>query len=89
LWKMAFHNFRIFAWISTNFTHSSLLDYHSYIMLSQVLCKMSSKNAHGCTQNAENGFGYSRLFTAILQKWRHTSQPHRNGRWKVGFICEC
>jgi hypothetical protein len=27
-------------------------------MLSQVLRKMVSKNAHGCAQNAEHGFGF-------------------------------
>jgi hypothetical protein len=29
LWKTTLHNFRIFTWISKNFTHSSLWDYHS------------------------------------------------------------
>jgi hypothetical protein len=33
LWKMALHNFRTFLWSSTNFTHSSLWDYHSWTRL--------------------------------------------------------
>jgi hypothetical protein len=28
-WETALHNFRTFVWISTNFTHCSLWDYHS------------------------------------------------------------
>jgi hypothetical protein len=28
LWKIALHNFRTFMWISTNFMHCSLRDYH-------------------------------------------------------------
>jgi hypothetical protein len=35
LWKMELHNFRIFMCISTDFTHYSLLDYHSYSTISQ------------------------------------------------------
>jgi hypothetical protein len=41
-----FHNFKNFMWISTNFTHCSLQDYHSYDILSQVLCKMGSENSN-------------------------------------------
>jgi hypothetical protein len=46
LWWMAFHNSRTFTWIFTNFTHSFLWDYHSWVRpLSHVLYKMVSKNA--------------------------------------------
>jgi hypothetical protein len=56
--KTALYNFRIFVCISTISTYSSLRDYHSYARLLQVLSKMDSKNAHGCTQSAENCFGF-------------------------------
>jgi hypothetical protein len=36
----------------------TLRDHHSLTTLSQVLHKMGSKNAHGCAQNAENGFSF-------------------------------
>jgi hypothetical protein len=29
--------------------HIVLLDYNSWVRLSQVLCMMSSENGHGCT----------------------------------------
>jgi hypothetical protein len=35
-------------------------------MLSQVLRERGSENAHGCAQDAENGFGFY-IFRAILQ----------------------
>jgi hypothetical protein len=69
LWKTALHNIRTLTWISTNFTHSSLRDCHSWVRLSQVLRKMGSENAHGCAKNAENGFCFD-FFTAIPQRWR-------------------
>jgi hypothetical protein len=52
LWNKAISTFRSFLWISTNVTHSSLRQYHE-AMLPQV----GSRNAHGCVQNAEDGFG--------------------------------
>jgi hypothetical protein len=60
-WKTALHNFRTFVWISTNFAHSSLRDYHSSARLSQASRKMGSENAHGCAQTAENDFGFDFL----------------------------
>jgi hypothetical protein len=39
---------------------SSTLLYET-VTLSQVMSKMGSKNAHGCTQNAQNGFGFDFL----------------------------
>jgi hypothetical protein len=36
-------------------TRDSLRDYHSWNMLSQVLRRMVSENAHGCSQNSEIG----------------------------------
>jgi hypothetical protein len=33
------------------------------------LCKIGSENAHGCAQNAQNGFDFD-FFRAILQRWR-------------------
>jgi hypothetical protein len=36
-------------------SHSAL---YEIIKLSQVLCKMGSKNAHRCTENAENGISF-------------------------------
>jgi hypothetical protein len=69
LWKTAaFHNFRTFMWIYTNFMHCSLWDDHNEARLSQVLHKIGSKNPHGCTQNAENGFRFCRLFRVIPQR---------------------
>jgi hypothetical protein len=65
LWNTAVHNFRAFVWISTNFTHCSLRDYHSQTRLSQVLRNVGSENAHGCAQNAENGFSFDIL------EWYH------------------
>jgi hypothetical protein len=58
LWKTALHNFTAFLWIYPNYTHSSLRDYCSYARLSQVLRNIGSENAHGCAQNAENGFSF-------------------------------
>jgi hypothetical protein len=39
----------------------SLRDYDSKVRLSQVLRKIGYENAHGCAQNAENGFGFDFL----------------------------
>jgi hypothetical protein len=60
----------------------------SQARLSQVLHKMGSDNAHRCTQNKENGFGFLR---AIPQRWWWVSQSHRtSNRWQnLDFICEC
>jgi hypothetical protein len=58
---VALHNFRTFMWISTNFTHCSVQDYRCWARLLQVLHKIGSENAHGCTQKAENGFDYDFL----------------------------
>jgi hypothetical protein len=51
LWKVAFYDFRILAWISTNFTHFTVWDI-SWAILSQVSQKMGSENAHSCLQNS-------------------------------------
>jgi hypothetical protein len=37
-------------------------------MLSQILLKMGSENAHGCTQNAEKGFSFCGPFRVIPQR---------------------
>jgi hypothetical protein len=58
LWKTELHNFRTLVRISTNFTYCCLRDYRNCARMSHVLCNMSSENAHGCAQNAENGFGF-------------------------------
>jgi hypothetical protein len=47
--------------MSTDVTHSSLRDYHSWGGLLQVLRKTVSENAHGRTQNAEIVFGFDFL----------------------------
>jgi hypothetical protein len=68
-----------------NFLHCSLWDYHSRVRLSQVLCKTGSENAHGCTQTAENIFGFN--FRVIPQKWWWNFQLHRDYHrwWNLGF----
>jgi hypothetical protein len=63
LWKLELHNYRTFVWISSNFTHCSLWDYHSLARLSQVLPKMGFENAHWCAQNAENGFSFGFFYS--------------------------
>jgi hypothetical protein len=35
----------------------------------QILRKVGAENAHGCAQNAENGFDFD-VFRAIPQRWR-------------------
>jgi hypothetical protein len=50
--KKALHNFITLIWISTNFVHCPLRDYHSYAILSQVLRRLVSENVHGYAQNA-------------------------------------
>jgi transposase len=47
--------------------HCSVREYHSYARLSQVLRKMGSENAHGCAQNAKNGFGFD-IFRVVPQR---------------------
>jgi hypothetical protein len=59
LWNVTLHKFRTFMWISTNFTQCSLRYYHSQAILSQVLRKMGSENAHGFAWNTENDFDFS------------------------------
>jgi hypothetical protein len=39
-----------------------------HFTVSEVSCKMGPENAHGCTQNAENGFSF--VFRAVPQRWR-------------------
>jgi hypothetical protein len=46
--------------------HSSL-SHHSQARLSQVLRKMSSENAHGCTQKEDKSLGFD-FFRVIPQK---------------------
>jgi hypothetical protein len=43
-------------------SHTVLYEIITARLGSQVLCKMASGNAHGCTQNEENGFSFCRLF---------------------------
>jgi hypothetical protein len=78
--KTVLHDFRTFVWSSTNFMHCSQWDY-SWTRPSQVLSKMGSKNAHRCTQNTENGFGFDVLELGISQ-----SHCRNNKWWNLGFI---
>jgi hypothetical protein len=83
LLKTVLHICKTCMWISTNFMHSSVWDYY------QVLHKMGSENAHGCTQNAENGFIID-FFRTVPQRWWISQSHHMSNRWwNLGFIGEC
>jgi hypothetical protein len=81
---------RNFVWISANFSHSSLRDYHTYARPSQVVCITGSENLHGWARNLENVFSLV-LFRAIPKRRRLISQLHQSSNrwWNLGFICEC
>jgi hypothetical protein len=57
-----------FSQISHTLFYEIITNYE-YVKLSQVLRKMGSENAHGCAQNADNGFGCD-IFRAIPERWR-------------------
>jgi hypothetical protein len=61
-------HFKTFVWISTNFTHFTLWDYHGDARQSQVSRKMASENGHGCAQNAENGFGFLTFSSCLMSR---------------------
>jgi hypothetical protein len=52
--------YKFLAFFSARVTETRLLE---------DLRKMDSENAHGLTQNAENGFGFG-LFKTTPQRWR-------------------
>jgi hypothetical protein len=44
--------------------------------LSQVLCKLGFKSAHGCTQNMENDFVFD-FFRVLPQRCQRISESHQ------------
>jgi hypothetical protein len=67
LWKMAFHNSRTFVRIFTDFTHSSLRDYHrlGYHKFCATWVPKMLTGAH----KTQNGFSLD-FIRAIPQRWR-------------------
>jgi hypothetical protein len=49
------------------------------------LHKIGSENAHGCTQNAENGLGFD-FFRAIHQRWRILNHIVTGDETWVSFV---
>lgn len=83
-WKTVLHNFRNVR-ISTNFMGCFYEIITVKTRVSQVLHKMGSDNAHRCTQNEENGFGFDFL-GATPQRWWWIPQSHRTSNMmKPGF----
>lgn len=69
-----FHKFHAYFHMCCSL-FSPRLSHRDEAILSQVLLKMNSENAHGCEHNPENGCGYD-FSRAIPQGWRWISQPH-------------
>jgi hypothetical protein len=89
-WKMTLYNFRIFMWISTDFTHSSLRDYHR-LDYHKFCARWVPKMLTGTHKTQRMASAFVDFFRSIPQRWWWISQSHpRSNRWwNLGFNCQC